>query len=201
MMYVFAKSMALFWTAAEVGILAAVRWGHLLSAGRDVRFRGSAVGAALLVTAAGAVLFLGEALAGRLANLERPLSLTLYRWALWNAFCTLWVVLEGCIMIYVGRLYRTLCRRGQPSGDAGPNRPYAGPLSLVLLSAGLFGLYAAYQAGLLHAAGRFGLDPRQVVRISTFYIRICGVFWILFEWVVAVQGIRAYRLLRRGHGG
>ena len=200
-MYLFAKGMALFWTVAEVGILAAVRWGYHLSADKGSGFRATALGSSILLAALGFLLFFGETLAGRFIDLENLLPRTLFRWALWNFFCTLWVLLEGCIMIYVCRLYRTLHQRGRSSSGtrARPSRKKS--LSLPLLALGLMGLFAAYQAGLFHAVDRYEFDLREVVRISTFYIRICGVFWILFEWVVAVQGIRAYRLLKRGRRG
>ncbi len=200
-MYLFAKSMALLWTTAEILILAAVWWGHRLSVDRGARFRGPAVTAAILTVLFGAVLFFGESLLGRLVDLRPSLSRALFRWALWNVFCTLWVVLEGCIMIYVCRIRRYLARQKTrvPSPDRAGSRWKAWNVPLLVL--GFFGLFAAYQAGLFHAVDRFDLNVREVVRISTFYIRICGVFWILFEWVVAIEGIRTYRLLNSGEGG
>jgi len=194
-MYLFVKSMALFWTLAEAAILVAVRWGYLLAMGGEGRRRGiapAAVGTALL----GGLLFLGEPLLARVLDLDDRLPRTLYRWGLWNFFCTVWVALEGCIMVYVLRLGGLLRAAEGPSGERDPAAS-GSAWSIVLLTAGLLLLYLCYQAGLFHAVDRFGLGVRQVTGISLFYIRVCGVFWILFEWVVAVEGIRAYRVLRR----
>jgi hypothetical protein len=193
-MYLFIKSMALFWTLAEAAILVAVRWGYVLASGGEERARGitvAAVGTAFL----GALLFLGEPLLGRFLDLDARLPRSLYRWGLWNFFCTVWVVLEGCIMIYVSRLGRLLRAAASPPGKR--NAFSSGSASLLLLPAALFLLYLCYQAGLFHAVDRHGLGVRSVTAISLFYIRICGLFWILFEWVVAVEGIRAYRVLKR----
>ncbi|MCF8061586.1 MAG: hypothetical protein K9M82_03635, partial [Deltaproteobacteria bacterium] len=102
-------------------------------------------------------------------------------------------------MIYVLRLGGILRAAEDPSGDrkAAASEPLA---AVVLLAAAFFLLYLLYQAGLFHAVERFGLGARPVTGISLFYIRICGAFWILFEWVVAVEGIRACRVLKRRGG-
>ena len=194
-MYLFVKSMAFFWTLAEAAILVAVRWGYVVAADEKEGGRGlaaAAVGTAIL----GGLLFLGEPLLGRFLDLDARLHRSLYRWGLWNFFCTVWVVLEGCIMIYVLRLGRLLRAAGNPPEKRDGAAPGSG-WTVVLLSAPLLLLYLCYQVGLLHAVERFGLGVRSVTGISLFYIRVCGIFWILFEWVVAVEGIRAYRLLKR----
>ncbi len=195
-MYLFIKIMAFFWTLAEVAILVAVQWGHGLAAGGDHKRRGSVITAGAGVACLGGVLFWGEPLLGRFVDLETHLPRTLFRWALWNFFCTVWVVLEGGIMIYVCRLYRILQGTGPASGQGtgGPGKSAAGPY---MLAAAFVFLYLIYQAALFSAVIQFDLQVRPVIQISLFYIRICGLFWILFEWIVAIQGIRAYRLLRQ----
>ena len=32
---------------------------------------------------------------------------------------------------------------------------------------------------------------------SVFYVRICGLLWITFEWIVAVYGLKTYAYLRK----
>ena len=44
-----------------------------------------------------------------------------------------------------------------------------------------------------------GADLRSsaVYNLLRFYIKLCGVFWILFEWYVAVAGIKTLLVLKR----
>lgn len=199
-MYLFIKSMAFFWTLAEAIILVAVRWGHLLAAGKDCPQKGAFVAAGIGLALSGGLLFLGEPLLGCFIDLDARLPLTLYRWALWNFFCTVWVVLEGCIMVYVCRIFTILNASVTPSG-VGVSATGHRKTGIPILVGAFLCLYLVYQAGLFNAVHRFGIDAGPVVRISLFYIRICGVFWILFEWVVAAKGIQAYRILKQRNGG
>lgn len=202
-MYVFAKTMALFWTAAEGILLVMMRWGYLTASRGDGRQKKFTVAFTAALGALCLVLFFGEYLLGRVLDLDNTLNRTLYRWALWNSFCTLWVILEGCIMVYVCRLYRILRKGGggRPvalTGDSGKeDRASQTKWGIPLLVLGFLTLFLLYEAALFHVLGHAGLSLRGVVRISLFYIRICGIFWILFEGVVAIQGLRAYGILKR----
>lgn len=204
-MYLFSKSMALFWTIAEGIILIAMRWGYLLASRGEGRQPGFLALSAALLVALGVGLFGGEALLGNTLGLDARLPRTVYRWGLWNFFCTLWVILEGCIMVYVCRLYERLRAAGHP-GDTAPGalskgeRVPKGRWGIPAVTLGCFFLFGLYEVGLFRALSRFALDAEQVTRISLFYIRICGVFWVVFEGVVAFQGVRAYRFLRQGEG-
>lgn len=187
-MYVLAKIMALFWVFAEGAILLCLRWGYLRWLGKGAGQRPW-----ILLSAGGFVLlglwtFWGEGLLARILT-DAP-SVKLYRWSLWNFFCTLWVVLEGCIMIYVVRVYRALKGAGRREGGPGT----------ALLTAALFLLFLLYYWGLGETALRRGMDVVGVYNASVFYLRICGLLWIGFEWVVAVYGWKTYALLKSGEG-
>ena len=58
-------------------------------------------------------------------------------------------------------------------------------------------VYSLYQYKLFTLVEAGTIDAAGIYRISLFYIRLCGLFWILFEWVVAVAGIRTYRLMKK----
>ncbi len=185
-MYPLAKIMALFWTLAEGAIFLYMRWGYCRLKGSDSSQRVWVV----LCTAGFFLLALwllaGETLARDL--LSDPRHLKLYRWGTWNFFCTLWVGLEGTIMVYVIRIYRLL-----PSGSGG----FAGTrVSTVLWP--LFFLFALYQFALIETALKHGMQVLEIYHASAFYVRICGLLWIAFEWVVAVYGLKTYALLRQG---
>ncbi len=128
--------------------------------------------------------------------------LLLYRWALWNFFCTIWVVLEGAIMIYVLRLYKNIREASKQTNAPRANGKRRIPVvrwdfGIPLLAGLLFSFYFFYQYNLFAMAlGDGSLDGWGIYRVSVFYIRICGLFWILFEWVVAIIGIRTYGLFK-----
>ena len=41
------------------------------------------------------------------------------------------------------------------------------------------------------------MEPRGIHNVAVFYVRICGILWIAFEWVVAIYGIRTWSLLKK----
>lgn len=193
-MQLLSGTMALFWTLAEGLILIVLRWG-LMS------LRGEQSGQKVFVTCAvalfgilPAIVFGGEMLVQRFIPLKGSL-LIFYRWGLWALMCTLWVVLEGIIMVYVIQIYKILKSAITLRGQRREARISSTP-GIPLLVCSLFGFYLFYEVVLLHTILSCGLDVRAVYQISLFYIRICGVFWILFEWIVAFVGIRTYLLLK-----
>lgn len=203
-MYVIAKSMALFWTLAEGFILISMRWGYLtLKKGQGNQKRFVATCVTLFVCFAFLMLD-GESAFRGFEDFNRRL----YRWVLWNFFCTLWVFLEGIIMVYVYRIYRQLkpCprNRGQEmrlisrtnQGSGLPEFRF-GPFILMVF---FLGVFISYAFGLVSVTHRHSLGFVEIDRISLFYIRICGIFWIIFEWIVAVLGIRSYFIIKRSGG-
>ena len=198
-MVTFYKSMALFWTLAEGLIVFFLRWGFLSYSRGEGRQRGFLIFSLILFALFCGLLFLGENLFGRILDLQQGHHLRIYRWALWNFFCTLWVVLEGLIMIYMIRIYRELrpsparSRAFKPGNNSVRNRTMFGVPVLVF---SLFTFYLFYQFNLLALVGSHDLDPKGIYRISVFYIRICGLFWILFEGVAALLTLKAYVTLK-----
>jgi hypothetical protein len=200
-MYPFYQSMALFWTLAEGLILLFLRSGWLSISGRETRQSAAIFLCASLFVFLACLMFGGESVFERLVvNLEKVSYLVAYRWGLVTFFCTLWVILEGIIMIYVLRVYRLVRTRSEGSGSRGlsfkPSSAFVVPLLVLFLI--LF--YAFYEAHLVHLIGKHDLDSKPIYHISVFYIRLCGLFWIVFEWVIAVVGFRTYRTLKRWEG-
>jgi hypothetical protein len=197
-MYLFIKTMALFWTFAEGLILVYVRWAYAHVTGNHNGQGGFAKVALLIFSFLALMMVGGETLLGQFADLHLGFNRLVYRWALWNFFCTLWVILEGAIMVYVWRIYRSL--RGYGPGESlatGMERQDRFHFGIPLLIIGLFSIFLCYEWALIQVIHVHHIHPRQIYRISLFYIRICGVFWILFEWVVALIGLGTYRLVRK----
>ncbi len=183
-MYLTAKAMALFWVFAEGVILLCIRWGYLRWRGEGSHQRPLVYGCAAAFALLGIWVLWGEGLLARLLVDHR--FVRLYRWGLWNFLCTLWVVLEGCIMVYVVRVYRLLTAATVRRGGWGP----------AVITVGLFLLFALYETGLGETVIRRGMNEVGIYNASTFYVRICGLLWVAFEWVVAVYGWKTYVLLR-----
>jgi hypothetical protein len=182
--------MALFWTFAEVVILLYVHWGYLTLRREEANQKSILIVSSALF----GILFLWimgpEPAVERLLGLPEAPALTFYRWGVWNFLCTLWVVLEGSIMIYVVRIYGILASRVEKKRGR-----WATWIALIL-----FAFFTLFEWAFFTAVLSHGMDTRHIYRVSLFYIRICGLLWILFEWIVAVYGIKAYSLLK-GAGG
>lgn len=194
----FINSMALFWALAEVWILLVLIQG--VAAARGVPARPRLYGAIFILSAIGlaVIAFGGNAIAGQFAVMKNPRLFHLYRCAHWHFFCTFWVVLEGVIMVYIFRIYvmirysrnahgRTHCSLGRLTLWA--------RISVAILASCFFLFLIFYEsqtAGLIQSAN---VTYGQVNRISLFYIKICGVFWIVFDGGVAVLGYKIYQLL------
>ncbi|MFH1137227.1 MAG: hypothetical protein V1816_14240 [Pseudomonadota bacterium] len=196
---VFAKIMGLFWTLAEGSILLGLRRIHLkIRLGSGSQPWALALGAALFITLS-CFMFRGEPWAASWFAIRRPVDLNFLQHARWSFFCAVWVLLEGLIMIYCLRLHQALkaILAGNLPAPEGLPGPAAGP-ALAMLTAVLFLGYLYFFWG---AVQRLGLQPGHIHRIAFFYIRVCGVFWILFEWVVALTGLAAWRLIKKVEGG
>ncbi len=196
-MYVLAKWMALFWTLAEGVILLALHWGYSRLRGKDTN---QAIPRVLFAILLGVLLLwaagVDEYVIRSAGVPEGPLT-SLYRWGVWNFLCTLWVVLEGAIMIYVATVYRTLTGRARMQTEP-DSRVSTFPFALIAaLTVPFFLFFAIYQWGFLNSVLTYGMGSQQIYRVSVFYVRLCGLFWILFEWIVALYGIRTYSLLKK----
>ncbi len=192
------KSMGILWLFAEGLIMLYVRKGYRVltgGEGRQQAFFRFCTGAFILLVFLRLAGTLGmEGLPGAGGRL---FGFRYYNGYVWNLYCTLWVVIEGVIVIYVFRIYR-LIRAAADGGERHVPSPGRGPLILTLVS---LALYAGYHGHLTHLISAADLSRSAVHNLLRFYIKICGLFWILFEWYVALAGIRIFLLMKRHQGG
>jgi len=194
--------MALFWTLAEGLILIYMRRGFLIFKMGKPQQRGFNLFCGTMFIILVFIMLGGESLLGRFMDLGRGLNFITYRWALWNFFCTLWVVLEGIIMIYVLRIYKLLAPAYNKKTFSAKGSVKKGPaIGIPLLIFSFFILYLFYEYNLLSVINNYGLKAGGVNRISVFYIRICGLFWIIFEWIVAFIGIKTFFIMKEKKAG
>ncbi len=200
-MYTFYQSMAIFWTLAEGLILLFLRSGWLSISGRETQQSAALFLCSVLFALLACLMFAGESVFERLIiDLEKVSYLVAYRWGLVTFFCTLWVILEGIIMIYVVRVYRLVRRRSDGSGSSGLSFKTSSTFLVPLLVLSLILFYAFYEAQLIHLIGKHDLVSWPIYHISVFYIRLCGLFWVVFEWVIAIVGFRTYWALKEWGG-
>ena len=187
--------MPLFWTLAEGLILVAIRGAYLFLNREKTNQR------FFLILCVVAFLFLtflrfyGENFFGNFFDLHDKNHLLFYKRASWNFFCTTWVVLEGGIMVYVLRIYSLLRSEIEKNTDKPHAMGKGIPMIVMVLS--FFTLYGLYEYAILFLKMHHGLNMERIHFISIFYVRVCGVFWIAFEWIVAVVGIKTYFYLKK----
>ncbi len=192
--------MGLFWVFAEMVILIFIRQGIAFVEGKKKKFLGITILCSLIFIMLFLTSFWGESFFSGYLDFSRKINLYFYRYALWNLFCTLWVVLEGSIMFYSLHAYIILeksMRPGRipskPFGTMNPLTRYGVPLLVVSVAA----FYLFYEYRIFLIMDRFGLEKSNLKNIYLFYIKICGMFWFLIEGVVAVIGLKAYHLLKK----
>lgn len=124
---------------------------------------------------------------------SRPLKNYYYSF-LWNIFCTLWVVIEGAGVIYVFRIYnifRKILENKKPilrkTLSYGP-----GIFCLTFLA-----FYTAYHLYLGSLVSDPAFTHKNIQNIFRFYIKICGVFWILIEWLVGLIVLKIFILFNK----
>ncbi len=197
----FVSSMALLWLGAEMVLLLIVRWGarcaNEVALGKPVpRLGGDRLSRALwMVFVAVAIALAVSRAAANEAFGGRPDAAWLDELTfglVWNALCMAWVWLEGAIALYVLRIDGLLHSRAE--GRVVPPRATSSQLVLACL----WPAFAiAYNALAIASAYRLGFNQEQLARVLLFFLRVCGIGWIVFELVVARSGVRLVRLLMR----
>ena len=190
----FIKIMGIFWLFAEGLIMVYIRKSFIfLSKGeaRQITFIFFCITVFVLLFC----LNFGEEI-----NLNRHLGIKykslgyFYYSYLWNFFCTLWVAIEAAIVIYVLKIYNLL-RIALEEKKSILNRTLLfGPGIFFLF---LFAFYVAYHSYLGSLIDMVEYNHRSIQNLFNFYIKICGMFWIIIEWVVGLIGFKIFFLLKR----
>ncbi len=199
--FIFTRVMGLFWLFAEAFCLVFVRWGYYdLIPVKTLRSQKPFILALssgflfLILLTFSQDLILAKVFPGSVALSQSLLSY--YYSSLWRLFCSFWVLIEGAITIYVIRIERLFIKTKTPTKIS------MDPLMVSFITV-FFLFYIFYEVSFLRVVLNGGIGRKSVMNISRFYIKICGFFWILFEWIVALLGWRIYRFLTkwgRGYG-
>lgn len=204
-MYVFIKITAFFWTLAEIIIIFYLNWGNSLIKGKGKGEKIFTIICIALSVSLALLLFWGDTLLGKSIDFNSGYNLYYYQNSLYNFFCTIWVVLEGIIMIYILTIYKSmknlLTNKNTVNNDISIARSSFHFLNLFIVFSffiilSFIALYISYEYNLISLAINHNLSIDNFQNLSLVYIRICGVFWVIFEGVVAFMGFKTYSLFK-----
>lgn len=195
----YTKFMALSWTTGELLCLVFLRWllFYLLH-NKKLRQQTAfpllcGTGYLLLVW----ILYGGTDILYRLLDIcgsVEWLCLSL----LWKFFVTLWVGIEGVCMLYALRIYHLIKLRvmgGKFDKNINTTTCYALVTSMFFFI--IFAFYSFYHFNVIHVFQKYELTISDLDNMSTFYLRICGVLFIIIEWAIGVIIFKSYVLLKR----
>jgi len=188
------KIMGLFWLLAEGLIMIFVRKGVLfLETGeaRQKRFLFFCIAVFAFIV----ILSLDKnILLNRIPGLPNNFLGGFFYGYLWNFQCVLWIIIEGVVAVNVFKGYQLLKNALNKQAYQPPATLRYGPIIFYLI---ILTGYVFYHFYLYTLTGQHRIPLNAVGNILTFYIKICGIFWILIEGVIAVIAVKAFILLRR----
>lgn len=123
-----------------------------------------------------------------------------YLHVLWKFNVTIWVGIEGVCLIYGVRIYNLV--KLKLIRNTFNNDIY------LILDRGwitgsflffIFTFYFSFFFNAIHVFQKYGLTNSELCNISSFYLRICGVFFNVIEWLIAILLFRGYVLLKKYH--
>ncbi len=194
-LYLFAKSMALFWIFSEMVLLFLCRRGVLFIQGEDSKLKSFAVFwfvgfACLVLVAYGEPLFYPDPVTD-----SEYVSAHCFKVFLWNFFYTSWIILEGIIMMYAYLglviIRSALGHEKTPGEKVSLKGFYAGVVLFVVMPLTMYGLYLYNYFSILPQ-----LDSTTFTNVTVLYLKICGFFWIAVEGCVAWIIYRIYSLAK-----
>lgn len=195
----YAKFMALAWTTGELLCLVFLRWLFFYLS-LDCKLRRQT--AFLLSCGTGYVLLMWMLYRGEDIFYPRLDICDSIGWLclslLWKFFLTLWVFIEGVCMLYALRIYHLM----KPKVAGVKSNSNIHTTTLYTLAAGIFLFiiflfYFFYHFHAIHVFQKYGLTASDLDNMSKFYIRICGVFFIIIEWTIGIIMFKGYVLLKR----
>ena len=115
----------------------------------------------------------------------------------WDFFVTLWAVIEGFVMLYVVSIYFLIKGSITEGNETIRTFNVYGTLIKVGIVILLTSLYILYHYYAFNVYGEYSLRVNELKHILIFFRRIIGLFWIAFEWTIAIFIFKVYFLLNR----
>ena len=115
----------------------------------------------------------------------------------WDFFVTLWAVIEGFVMLYVVSIYFLIKGSTAEGNETIRTFTVYGTFIKVGIVILLTSLYILYHYYAFNVYGKYSLRVNELKNILIFFRRIIGVFWVAFEWTIAIFIFKVYFLLNR----
>ena len=150
------------------------------------------------------LLLLGDKILSKNLDFFGNISNYLQYITIWNFFCTVWVMLEGLIIVHVIAICKliTYILKTDNNRNILFNK-YKNKIDRVLIIL-IFSIlilfpviYFSYEYYLFHIYFKLNIPENNINRASDFYIISCGIFWIIFEGIVTFYCIKLFLILYR----
>jgi hypothetical protein len=186
--------MAIFWVFAEGLIVLFIRRGYLfIKTGDSAQKTVCYVSATVFIIIA-CLPFVKLMHLDRLPVLNDLFGLRLYHKYLWSFYCTIWVALEGAALIYVLKTYLLL---RDAFGKNSPLLHETIKYSQVLFFVILLAVFAGYHFYIESFIANNFVTSVYIKNIFTLYVKICGIFWVIIEWLIGFGCLKIFFLLKR----
>ncbi len=201
-MFYFSYIMALFWVFAELFIIIYIKKGISFIVRDGKKHYGFMVFAAVFFILLIVATFFRNQIYSLFPDVPNAMQKKFYGYSLWHFYCSQWVVFEASITLYILRVYaliqQSVCRSDRTAERWGVVERFAVfgvPVFLVIYAV----LFAGYELLTFSAMQRDLIAQPQLYHINLFYIKICGVFWIVIDGGAAFLGYKILCFLKTHH--
>lgn len=198
-MFYFSYIMALFWVFAELFIIIYIKKGlsYIFEDGK--KHYGFIVFAAVFFVLLIFVTFSRNDIYSLFPHMPNAMQKKFYGYLLWHFYCSQWVVFEASITLYILRVYarmqQSVCQSDSMVEKWRTVERFAifGIPAFLVVYAFIFAGYEFLTFSLLQRAL---IGQLQLYHINLFYIKICGIFWIVIDGGAAFLGYKIFRFLK-----
>jgi hypothetical protein len=198
-MFYFSYMMALFWVFAELFIIIYIKKGISFIIQDGKKHYGFIVFAGVFLILLVFTTFFRNHVYLLFPDVPNVIQKKFYGYSLWHFYCSQWVVFEASITLYILRVYalmqQSVCQSDQMAKKWVAIERFAvfGVPSFLLIFVFIFTGYAFLTFSILQDAL---IDQLQLYHIYLFYIKICGIFWIVIDGWAAFLGYKIFRFLK-----
>jgi len=203
-MFYFSYTMALFWVFAELFIIAYMIKGISFIVQDGKKHHGFIFFAGVFFILLIFVTFFRNQIYSQFPDLPNAMQKKFYGYALWHFYCSQWLVFEATITLYILRIYALMKQSmgNLTKGNLTKTKKKWSTIELVTIYGvpGFLVLYAlffiSYEYLTFLAMQNDSINWPQLNHIYLFYVKICGIFWIIIDGAAAFLGYKIFRFLK-----